>query len=65
MITRIFKSDNEVVIEYDNRTPITIVTDNGSAWHLAETILSPHPKLTYSEWLGIQDMADDDTDVAA
>lgn len=61
MITNIKRSENEVIIEFDNRPEFRIVTDNGAAWHLAEQLLSPHAKLTYSEYLSVSEMEDEDT----
>lgn len=58
-------SANEVLIEFDNRGPFYISTDNGYAQHLMEHLLSPKFNMTYSEWLEIVATADEITIAAA
>lgn len=62
MITSIDKvNENLVIISFDNRSDVSVVTDNGSAWHLVEALLSPHPRLTYTEYLSVCASENEDT----
>jgi len=62
MITKInVVNSNLVIVSYDNRSDFIIETDDGMAWHHTEYLLSPRWDMTYSEYLSILDMADNDT----
>lgn len=65
MVKAIKRSENEVIISFDNRPDFIITTDNGSAWHLAEQILSPHPRLSYTEYLEVIQNEDEITEKVA
>lgn len=65
MITKISRAENEVIVTYDNRPELHIVSDNGAAWHLAEALLSPRWDMSYSQWLELQDMQDEETQKVA
>lgn len=63
MIDKIIKiNDNEITVVFDNKPPLTVYSDNGSALHLIEYLLSPRNDMTYSEYLYVQSMADENTD---
>lgn len=46
-------NENLVIVHYDNRPQLSIVSDNGSAASIADTLLSPRWDMTYSEWLRV------------
>lgn len=62
MITAVkIVSPNEVVVEYDNRPPLTIVSDNQCAEHLVEHLLSPRWDMSYSEYKEMMSYLEEDT----
>ena len=66
MITKVtIVSANEVVVEYDNRSPLTISSDNGCAEHLMEGLLSPRWDMSYSEYTELMSHQDELTQEVA
>lgn len=64
MITSVnIVNENLVVVKYDNREPMSITSDNGSAVHLMEGLLSPRWDMNYSQFLEVMEMEDDITEV--
>lgn len=58
--------DNNYLVIFDNRTPVSITSTHGHALHLLEKLLSPRHDMTYSEYLGLMKSIDEITqDIAA
>lgn len=66
MITRINKvNDNLVVVSFDNRGDLLVTSDNGSAWDIADKLLSPRYDMTYTAYSAMLEMEDEVTEIIA
>ena len=64
MIDKIMKvNDFELLVIYDNRSPLSITADNGIVLSLLEYILSPRWDMTYSSYLHAMYMSNEDTSI--
>jgi len=64
MITEINKiNDNKVVVSFDNREDLIIVSDDGKAWSIFEELLSPRWDMTYTEFQNVLAMEDEITEI--
>ena len=66
MITKVVQlSENKVVVSFDNRADVVVTSDNGSAWELADRLLSPRHDMTRTQYFAILEAEDEVTEVIA
>jgi len=59
------KSQDCIVVYFDNRSPITVTSDNGTAKLLVDKLLSPRGDMTLSEYQRIMEMEDEITEIVS
>lgn len=56
-----YVSENEVIVEFDNRPDFTVRTDDGTALRVANQLLAPPNFETFGQWVNYDE--DEDTQV--
>jgi hypothetical protein len=66
MITKVMSvNENMVVVSFDNRADMVVTSDNGSAWDIADRLLSPRHDMTRTQYFAILEAEDEVTEIVA
>jgi hypothetical protein len=59
----LYLNRDHIIVQFDNRDDIVVSSDDGTAIHLVERLLSPRPDTTLSEWIRVMQGEDEITEV--